>query len=148
MTAVTKKVTESGRKTAGNLFSTSPVGTQRALDACEHAWCTGANALVSNPPHISQKLTDELISLQSQLTLLTRYFTTSAADRMKGVVNAIADTSISTVSEYERVFDLPVVQALGRLGIPIAEILSTLADRVASVSQELARLVAVQQDTT
>jgi hypothetical protein len=145
---VTKDVIESGRMAAKNLIATGHAGTRRVLRACDKAWSTGTNSLAVNPGLISGKFRDDLISIESQLTLLGRYVANTAAERGERAVNVIANTANSTVSEYERVFDLRVVQAMTRAGEPIAEVLRMLAALVANLSQQLAALIAINDAPT
>ncbi len=146
ISAIANDVIESGRVTAKNVIATSQDGTRRVLSACDQVWGAATNTLAYDRGLISQKLRDDLLSLQGQLTLLTRYFANSATDRAESAVNDIAGAANSTVGEYERMFDARVMQTMTRVGMPIAEVIRTLAELVASLSQELAALVAIERE--
>jgi hypothetical protein len=145
MTVVTKDVVESGRKLAGHLISTTRHGTRRALRGCDQAWQAGANALAAPRAVIGTKLRDDLVSLEGQLTLIAAYLVSGAADRTEQAVNGIADSACITVSQFDRVFDLRVMQSLNRMGMPIAEVVRAMAHRMAGISQDLNAFVAEQQ---
>ena len=146
--AVAQDVIESGRITATNVIAAGRAGTRRALSACDQVWRTGANTLACNPGPISQKLRDDLISLQGQLTLIAGVIANGAADRTDRAINDVAAAASSTVGECERVLDPRLIQAMTGVGAPIAETIQVFAGLVATVSLQLAELVAVEHKST
>ena len=139
---VAHEVIESGRTTIKNVIAICHGSTERVFGACDGAWELGADVLARDPGLISQDLKSGLVAAENEITGIASTVTTGAANGANRTVDFVAKTARSAVSEFETVFDLRVIQSLGRLGMPAAQVIRELAERVAYLSAELARVVA------
>ena len=146
MLLATRDVIESGTKATKHVIAAGRGATRQVLGACDRVWQDAATTLAAEPALITQKLRGDLISVQGQLTLLAGYFVGCAADRGDRMVDGVASTTTSAVSEYEHVFDARVAQAISRLGMPIAEVIRALVRHIADLSADLARLTSMQEE--
>jgi len=140
--AVAKDVIESGRITVHNVIGTYDGGVERVLGVCDGAWKLGADVLAKDHGLISPKLKSDLIAAQSEITGIAGSMVAGVARGAGKATDFVADTAANAVGQFEEVFDSRVMRSLNRLGMPAAQVIRELGDRVAFLSQELNKLVA------
>src|SRR5436305_8940173 len=127
---VSYKFIESVRTTFNNVIAICHGSTELVFGACDVAWGLGADDLARDPGLISQDLKSGLVAAENEITGIASTVTTGAANGANRTVDFVAKTARSAVSEFETVFDLRVIQSLGRLGMPAAQVIRELAERV------------------
>lgn len=138
--AATKDVIESGRKTLINVIAAGRTSTRGALNAYDQVWKTGAETLARVPDSVATTLRDDLISLEGQLTLIANVLAQGAANSAEETANRAANIASGAVDSFERVFDMRVMEALDRIGVPSGELIRELADRIATLVRDINRL--------
>ena len=138
--AATKDVIESSRKTLINVIAAGRTSTRGALNAYDQVWKSGAAALARVPDVVATTLRDDLVSLEGQLTLIANVLAQGVADSVEETANRAANVATGAVDSFERVFDMRVMDALDRNGVPSAEPIRELADRIAPLARDIARL--------
>ena len=136
---------ETGRRTLGNAVETSRDSAHQALQAYDRAFAAGTDTLLRVQNLIGSSLRDDLVSIEGQLTLIASVLANGVADQAADATNRAADVAKMAAGRFEKVFDLRVMQALDRVGLPAGEFVRDLAGRVAALAKEIDRLINLVQ---
>ncbi len=122
------------------------------LDSAREIWLAGLGAVsvaqAESGKLIEQgnKLFEKLVSEGKKLEKKTRNAAESAVGDIKGDVDsrvgAVRQQATDNWDKLENIFEDRVARVLGRLGVPTAEEVSKLSDRVESLSQRVSALTA------
>jgi hypothetical protein len=96
--------------------------------------------LTGVPAKVVSTLRDDVVSLEGQVTLIATALTESLAASAEQAANRAAQTASGAVDGFERVFDMRVMDALARAGAPSAAMIRDLAERIAVLARDVARL--------
>ncbi len=140
ITTAAKDVLESSRGTLVNVIRAGHGSTRGALKACDQLTKTSADMLASVPTIVATTLRNDIVSIEGQLTLVAGMLAGSAAATAEGAANRVARAASGTVDGFEQVFDLRVKDALVRAGVPSAELIQELAERIAVIARDVTRL--------
>lgn len=143
--AATKNLIETSRKTVVNAIDASHETTQKALLGCDKVFKASADTLGYTQVVITAKLRDELISLEGQMTLLANIFTRTIATQSVAAANSAATMASSAADKFDRVFDLRVMKALDRMGVPARSLVEELAGRIAAVATKIDSVIQAMQ---
>jgi len=136
-----KDVIETSRKSLVEVLDAGRGTIRRTLHACDQVFVTGTGTLARAPVLVRAGIRDELVSLEGQMTLLASVLAQSTLDQAERVTNVAAGAATRIADDFERVFDLRVMQALERLGVPAGAMVQEIADRVAALTRELNRML-------
>ncbi|WP_300618104.1 phasin family protein [Dokdonella sp.] len=113
------------------------------MDSAQQIWLAGLGAFAKAQSEGS-KLFESLVKEGSALDAKTRKFTEAKVDEARGnieqTLGQVRERSQETWDKLEKVFEDRVSRALGRLGIPSHDELSTLTRRVEELSREVRKL--------
>lgn len=122
------------------------------LDSAREIWLAGLGAMsvaqAESGKLIEQgnKLFEKLVSEGKKLERKTRDVAESAVGDIKGdmgsKVGAVRQQATDNWDKLENIFEDRVARVLGRLGVPTAEEVNKLSDRVESLSQKVSALSA------
>jgi hypothetical protein len=139
--AAAKSLIETGRSTLVNAIDAGCESTQRTFNTCDRMFKTGTDALAQAPIVITNEVRASLLALEGQLPLIATLLTQAVAEQTTEVVNRVAGTATVAADSFEHVFDLRIMQALERMGVPAGAAVRELADRVALLAREIERLL-------
>ena len=145
--AAAKSLIETSRSTLVNAIDVGRQGTHRTLETYDNLFKSGIETVAQAPVAITNELRDSLVAVECQLNLIASLVAQSAAHQATEVANGIAGTAVSAADSFERVFDMRVMQALDRLGVPAGVVVGELADRIAALALAIERLLKVVQPT-
>ena len=143
--AAAKSLIETGRSTLVNAIDAGCEGTQRTVNTCDRMFKTGTDMIARAPIALTTELKDNLLAIEGQLPLIATLLAQSVAEQTTEVVNKVASTATVAADSFEHVFDLRVMQALDRLGIPAGMAVRELADRIALLAREIDRVLQILQ---
>jgi hypothetical protein len=147
--AAAKSLIETSRNTLVNAIDAGRQGTHRTLETYDKLFKSGIDTVAQAPVAITNELRDSVVAVECQLNLIASLVAQSAARQATEVANGIAGTAVSAADSFEQVFDLRVMQALDRLGVPAGAVVGELADRIAALALAIERLLkAVQTPRT
>jgi hypothetical protein len=136
-----KSLIETSRNTLVNAIDAGRQGTHRTLDTYDKLFKTGIDTIAQAPIAITTELRDSLVALECQLNLVASLVAQSVAHQTTEAANRIAGTAVSAADSFEQVFDLRVMQALDRLGVPAGVVVGELADRIATLVLAIEQLL-------
>lgn len=113
------------------------------MDSAQQIWLAGLGAFAKAQAE-GTKLFESLVKEGAALDAKTRKFTEAKVGEARGnieqTIGQVRERSQETWDKLEKVFEDRVSRALGRLGIPSHEELSTLTKRVEELSREVRKL--------
>jgi poly(hydroxyalkanoate) granule-associated protein len=127
---------------------TTPAGDARrvgktVMDSAQQIWLAGLGAFAKAQSE-GTKLFESLVKEGAALDAKTRKFTEAKVGEARGnieqTIGQVRERSQETWDKLEKVFEDRVSRALGRLGIPSHEEISTLTRRVEELSREVRKL--------
>ena len=145
--AAAKSLIETSRNTLVNAIDAGRQGTHRTLETYDKLFKSGIDTVAQAPVAITNELRDSVVAIECQLNLIASLVAQSAALQATEVANGIAGTAVSAADSFEQVFDMRVMQALDRLGVPAGVVVGELADRIAALALAIERLLKVVQAT-
>jgi len=145
--AAAKSLIETSRNTLLNAIDAGRQGTHRTLDTYDKLFKAGTATLAQAPVAITTELRDNLVALECQLSLIATLVAQSLAHRTTEAANRIAGTATCAADSFDQVFDLRVMQALDRLGVPAGVAVGEFADRIAALALAIERLLQVVHAT-
>ncbi len=140
-----KSLIETSRNTLVNAIDAGRQGTHRTLETYDKMFKAGIETITQAPVAITTELRDSLVALECQLNLVASLVAQNAAHQTTEVANRIAGTATRAADSFEQVFDLRVMQALDRLGLPAGVVVGGLADRIATLALAIEQLLNVVQ---
>jgi hypothetical protein len=117
-----------------------------ALNAYDQVWKTGADTLARVPDVVATTFRDDLVSLEGQLTLIANVLAQGVADGAEETANRAANIASGAVDNFERVFDIRVMEAIDRIGVPSRELVRELAERIATLVRDIAEREALDSE--
>lgn len=113
------------------------------MDSAQQIWLAGLGAFAKAQSE-GTKLFESLVKEGAALDAKTRKFTEAKVGEARGnieqTIGQVRERSQETWDKLEKVFEDRVSRALGRLGIPSHEELSTLTKRVEELAREVRKL--------
>lgn len=113
------------------------------MDSAQQIWLAGLGAFAKAQSE-GTKLFESLVKEGAALDAKTRKFTETKVGEARGnieqTIGQVRERSQETWDKLEKVFEDRVSRALGRLGIPSHEEISTLSRRVEELSREVRKL--------
>lgn len=141
LSSATKSLIETSRRTVVGVIDAGQVNARKAFKGCDEVFKTGTDTLGCAQIVVTSKLRDELVSLEGQLSLLGTVLTQSIARHSVAATNGAANLASGAADKFDQVFDLRVMKALERMGLPAGDMVSALAGRVATVAAEIDRVI-------
>lgn len=113
------------------------------MDSAQQIWLAGLGAFAKAQSE-GTKLFESLVKEGAALDAKTRKFTEAKVGEARGnleqTIGQVRERSQETWDKLEKVFEDRVSRALGRIGIPSHEELSTLTKRVEELAREVRKL--------
>lgn len=113
------------------------------VDSAQQIWLAGLGAFAKAQSE-GTKLFESLVKEGAALDAKTRKFTEAKVGQARGnieqTIGQVRERSQETWDKLEKVFEDRVARALGRIGIPSHEELSTLTKRVEELSRDVRKL--------